>query len=106
MSITQGIVDAVVRKVPDARVRSVRVEIGRLSGVVPDSVRFCFDLVAAGTTLAGATLQIDEPAGRGRCRTCGAECTLDDPIVLCDCGSANVEILTGRELRIRSVEVV
>ena len=50
----------------DAPVRRVRLEIGRLSGVVPDAVRFCFDLVAAGTTLEGAVLEIDEPGGRVR----------------------------------------
>jgi hydrogenase nickel incorporation protein HypA/HybF len=105
MSITQSVVDAIVAKLGGTTVTSVRLEIGRLSGVVPDSVRFCFDVLCGGTSLDGARLTIDEPAGRARCRDCGAEFTLDDFILLCPCTSANVEVLAGRELRITSVEV-
>jgi hydrogenase nickel incorporation protein HypA/HybF len=105
MSITQSVVDAIVAKLGDATVTSVRLEIGRLSGVVPDSVRFCFDVLCAGTSLAGARLEIAEPSGRARCRECGDEFTLDDFILLCPCGSADAEVLAGRELRITSVEV-
>ncbi|MEV0065768.1 MULTISPECIES: hydrogenase maturation nickel metallochaperone HypA [unclassified Amycolatopsis] len=106
MSITQSVVDAIVSRLGSQAVRSVRLEIGRLSGVVPDSVRFCFDVVCEGTSLQGAELEIDEPPGRAACRDCGAEFGIDDPILLCACGSANVEVLAGRQLRIKSVEVV
>jgi Zn finger protein HypA/HybF involved in hydrogenase expression len=46
----------------------VRVEIGKLSGVVPDSIRFCFDLCAQSTALEAAVLEIDEIAGRAHCK--------------------------------------
>ena len=59
----------------------------------------------AGTTLEGAVLEIDEPGGRVACRRCAAEFETDDVIALCPCGSADVDLLRGRELRIRSVEV-
>jgi hydrogenase nickel incorporation protein HypA/HybF len=42
----------------------VRLEIGRLSAVVPDSIRFCFDICAQGTPLEGAELEIVESAGQ------------------------------------------
>ncbi len=105
MSITQSVVDAVVGRLGDAQVKVVRLEIGRLSGVVPDSVRFCFDVLCSGTSLEGARLDIDEPSGRARCRDCGGEFDIDDFILLCPCSSANVEVLAGKQLRIRSVEV-
>jgi hydrogenase nickel incorporation protein HypA/HybF len=105
MSITQSVVDTIVTRLGDARVSCVRLEIGRLSGVVPDSVRFCFDVLCTGTSLAGARLDIAEPSGRAHSRGCGEEFGLDDFIVLCPCGSANAEVLAGRELRITSVEV-
>ena len=44
-------------------------------------------------------------ARRGRCRSCGAEFELADLILLCPCGSADVDVLTGRDLRILSMEV-
>jgi hydrogenase nickel incorporation protein HypA/HybF len=106
LAITEGIVAAVCERLPDTPIRVLWVEIGRLSGVVPDSVRFCFDLVAAGTTLEGARLEIEQPPGRARCRSCADEFDTDDVIALCRCGSADVELLRGAELRIRQVEVV
>ena len=103
LGITQGVVDAVTERTGDAPVAGVRLRVGRLAGVVPDAMRFCFELVTAGTPLEGAELEIEEPEGRGRCRTCGAEFPLPDLVLLCDCGSADVEILAGRELAIASV---
>ncbi|MCU1686748.1 MAG: hypA [Amycolatopsis sp.] len=106
LSITQSIVDAVIEKMDGATVLGVRLEIGKLSGVVPDSVRFCFDVLCTGTTLEGAGLDIDEVPGAGRCRDCAGEFQLEDMIRLCPCGSANVEVLAGDRLRIKSVEVL
>ncbi|KEI45000.1 hydrogenase maturation nickel metallochaperone HypA/HybF [Saccharopolyspora rectivirgula] len=106
LSVTQSIVDAVLHAVPDGEIKGVHLEIGKLSGVVPDAVRFCFEIVAADSRLQGADLEITEPSGRGRCRSCGAEFEIDDFIVLCSCGSADVAVLSGQELRIKAVEVV
>ena len=73
--------------------------------MVPDALEFCFELATAGTPLEGATLEIVEPAGRAHCRSCAVEFEMDDLILLCDCGSADVEVLAGRELSVTSVEV-
>lgn len=103
LGITQSVVDAVTERTGSAPVASVRLRVGRLAGVVPDAMRFCFDLVTAGTPLEGAILEIDQPEGRARCRSCGAEFVPADLILLCDCGSADVEVLAGRELAVASV---
>jgi hydrogenase nickel incorporation protein HypA/HybF len=105
LAITQSVVDAVLEKTGDRAVATVRVTVGRLAGVVPDAMRFCFDLVTAGTTLEGARLEIDQPTGRARCRACGGEFDLTDLILLCPCGSADVDVTNGRQLQISSVEV-
>lgn len=105
LSITQSIVSTVVERMREARICRVRVEVGKLSGIVPDSLQFCFEMASAGTTLEGARLEIIEPPGKGRCRDCGAEFETVEPLPLCDCGSADVELLTGQQLRIREVEV-
>lgn len=105
LAITESVVETITERLPDVAIARVRLEIGRLSGVVPDAVRFCFDLVTAGTALEGAVLEIDEPAGLARCRACGRETATDDPIVICPCGSVDVEVLAGRDLRIREVEM-
>lgn len=105
LAITQSIVDAVTERTDGARVATVRLEIGKLSGVVVDSVRFCFDLVAAGTALDGAALDIAEPAGEAHCRSCAMTFPTSDLILLCACGSADVQLLRGDQLLIKSVEV-
>ena len=51
------------------------------------------------------TLEITEQPGRCRCRTCGQDFSPDGPILLCPCGSADVEVLAGQELKIASVKV-
>ena len=106
LAITESVVASVRERLDDAPIRTVTLEIGQLSGVVADSVRFCFDLCTEGTPLAGARLEVVEVPGQGRCRTCGAESELSDLIVLCACGSADVDVVAGRELRILQVEVV
>ncbi len=105
LALVEGVVDAVTRAVGDRRVRRVRVVVGSLVAVVPDAMRFCFDVCAKATPLEGALLEIVEVPARGRCRSCGAEIELPEPIPLCPCGAADVEILAGNELLIRDVEV-
>lgn len=104
LSITESLVSAVLEQV-DGEVRAVTVVIGRLSGVVPDSLRFCFDVCTRGTRLEGAVLEIIEPIGRACCRTCRLVAEVSDGIPLCACGSADLDILEGRELSVKHVEV-
>jgi hydrogenase nickel incorporation protein HypA/HybF len=105
LSITESVVAAISERLPDARVVLVRLEIGKLAGVVPDSVRFCFEVATEGTGLAGAKLEIVEPAGEAKCRQCGTLAGFDDLLLLCECGSADLEVLSGTQLLIKNVEV-
>ena len=106
LGLTQQIVETVAERAGGARVTKVVVEIGKLSAVLPDAVRFCFDLCCEGTVLAGAMLEIVEPSGRARCRECSTELVLDRPFGRCACGSSDLDWLSGTELRIREMEVV
>jgi hydrogenase nickel incorporation protein HypA/HybF len=105
LAITQSVVDQITQRLGDAKVMRVALQIGRLSGVVSDSVRFCFDVCAQGTPLEGARLEIIETPGRARCRQCEAAFDVDDLVALCRCGSADLELLAGQELKIREVEI-
>ena len=105
LAITQSVVETVTSRTGEAAVAGVRLRVGQLSGVVPDAMRFCFELVTAGTPLEGAVLDIEQPEGRGHCRSCGDEFVLPDLVLLCRCGSADVDLLTGRELAVASVQM-
>jgi hydrogenase nickel incorporation protein HypA/HybF len=105
LSITQSIVDAVCEYAGEATVTCVSLRVGRLSGVVPRAVQFCFELVTEGTRLQGAELLIEEQPGLGHCRSCDSDIPLNDLILLCRCGSADVGVLSGRDLTVQSIEV-
>lgn len=105
MALTQSLVEAVCEHAAGRHVHSVKLEVGALCAVVPDAMTFCFNLATEGTLAAGARLDIDMRPGQARCRSCAAEFELPDLILLCPCGSADVEVLTGRDLKILSMEV-
>src|SRR5712664_2810094 len=105
MAITESVISAVAEKVGDRRVQRVSLAVGRLSGVVAESVYFYYDLCTDGTPLEGSKLEIIDIPGRARCRSCGVEVELEDMIALCTCGSADFEILGGEELTIKEVEL-
>ncbi len=92
----------------DGSVLSVQIRIGALSGVVPDSLRFAWDVACADTRLSGSTLEIEEVPVRIWCESCQREHTLADAdfVFRCPiCAAAIAEVTAGRELDILSVEI-
>ena len=106
LSLTTSIVEACAERAGGARVGRVTVEIGRLTCVAPDALRFCYDLCTEGTSLEGSELEIIEIRGRARCRDCGHELGLDDLLTPCGCGSHDLELLAGEDLRIKEMELI
>jgi hydrogenase nickel incorporation protein HypA/HybF len=105
LSIVESVIEQIAERLGHTPIELVRLEIGELSGVVPDAIRFCFDVAAEGSTVAGARLEIVEVAARCVCRGCDAEFRPADKLLLCQCGCADVAIVAGEELRIASVGV-
>ena len=106
LAITQSVVDMVVERMAGRRIAAVRIRVGELSGVVPDAMLFCYDVVTAGTDLEGSRLEIERTPGSAHCRDCAQDFALPDMIMLCGCGSANVQLTGGRELEVASVEAM
>ena len=106
LGITQSIVEICTEQAAGARVIRVTLEIGKLSAILPDAIRFCFDVCTQGTELEGTQLQIVEVPGRGRCRRCGCEMCMDDFLASCTCGSIDIQCIAGEALRIKEMEVV
>jgi hydrogenase nickel incorporation protein HypA/HybF len=105
LSITRNIVAIVDEAANGARVRRVTLEIGQLSGVMSDAIGFCFELVAQGTALEGAVLDIVEIGGRARCIACNAEFETPTLLTPCPCGSRRLDRVRGEELNIKSMEL-
>ena len=105
LGITQQVVEIVCRRAEGRRVKRVTLEIGKLTALLPDAVRFCFDLCCEGTEAAGAELEIDEIPARARCQACQTEIVKDHPFGMCECGSCDLKWLSGEELRVREIEI-
>lgn len=105
LGITQNIIAIVDERAGEKKVRKVTIEIGKLSAIMPDAIRFCFDMCAQGTAVEGAELEIMEIDGRGLCGTCGSEMLLTLMAGRCECGSTNIKCIAGQELNIKQMEV-
>lgn len=112
MSLAEGvlqIVEEAARGQGEAgfvRVKTVFVEIGHLSSVEPDALRFCFEAVALGTLAEGAQLAVIEVPGEGLCFNCSQTvplAALYDPCPLC--GGYPVQATGGTEMRVKELEV-
>ena len=106
MSITQGIIELCLDHAGGRRVRSLDIEIGELSSVVPEAIEFCFEACSRETLLEGARLNILRIPGMGQCLDCCRETPLTELYGSCiECGSNRVRIVAGEELRVREIEV-
>jgi hydrogenase nickel incorporation protein HypA/HybF len=109
LSVAQGllgIIEQEARPYPGARVTRVLVRIGKLSAVVPDALRFAFEAITPGGIAEGASLEIEEVPLRIRCRQCAEEFIMEDPFMICPrCEGLDVEMVSGRELEITSMEL-
>lgn len=106
LGLTRSVVAIVSEAAKGRRVGRVTLDIGAFAGVMPQAIAFCFDIVAEGTPLAGARLEINEIKGRARCRCCGADFATTSPHQPCACGARDVERLAGEEFKIREMELL
>lgn len=89
-----------------ARVRKVRLEIGPLSGVETEALRFTFDVVTKGTLAQDAALEIIETQARAWCLPCERDVPIAARFDACpQCGSHQLQVTAGDEMRIKDLEV-
>jgi hydrogenase nickel incorporation protein HypA/HybF len=110
MGIAMEIVEIVKSSIPEemkgAKVEKVNLKVGKLSAIVVDSLAFCFNLVVKDSPLEGVELAIEEIPVVALCKECQHQWTVDDPVFTCEkCQSGAIEILSGRELDIASIEI-
>ncbi len=106
LSIAGSVVEIASRQANGRRVTKVRMKVGHLRQVVPSALAFSFELVAEGTPAEGAELEMEEVPATGRCRACAEESRFGGFPLQCDsCGGFDLEILSGEELLVESLEL-
>ena len=106
LSLVQGVVDICEQHSGGRRVLEVTLEIGALSGVVPEALEFCFEAAAKETLLEGAKLIINRVPATGFCNVCGVVSGIETYFDSCPCcGAPGLDLCSGDEMRVKDLEV-
>lgn len=105
LSIAQSITEIACRHAEGRRISKIELKVGRLRQVVPSALAFSFQLVAEGTLAEGAELEMESVPVIALCRPCGVERELHAfPFQCLTCDGFDLEIITGEELEVESIE--
>jgi hydrogenase nickel incorporation protein HypA/HybF len=109
LSITQSILSIALEQakaVQASKITKINLTIGELSGIVDECVQFYFQVLSKDTIAAGASLEFNLPATKLRCLNCQTIFSPDDLLWACpNCKEQKVEIVSGRECHVESIEV-
>ena len=109
LAITESILRIAVQAAEEyqaKRVLEIRIKIGAYSGVVPQYIQEYFDLVSQGTLAERARLCIETIPATVQCHACGRITEVERFRIKCAaCGSTDVELRTGKEYYVDSLEV-
>jgi hydrogenase nickel incorporation protein HypA/HybF len=109
LSIAQSIVEIVEQYVPPENqhsVRNIRLRVGELAGVVPESLEFCYSAIVAESSLQHSKLVIDWFPYTVRCSFCEAISRSTMGIVQCpNCESYQTVVMSGTELNVAEIEL-
>lgn len=109
MSIAEGVVQLLEEQSLTqsyTRVKHVWLEIGPLAAVESEALRFCFDAVTRNTLAEGAALDIIDLPGEAWCLGCASTVPITQRYDSCvNCGSYQLQVTRGDELRIKELEV-
>lgn len=100
------IIEDAAQKQGFKRVKTVWLEIGKLSCVEQEAMRFCFDAVTRDSVADGAKLKIVESLGKGRCTQCDNETQIASLYEACPkCGGYTMQVIAGDAMRVIELEV-
>jgi hydrogenase nickel incorporation protein HypA/HybF len=106
LSLSSAVVNTAVKHADGRQVEVVNLTIGRLRQVVPETLEFYFSFVARDTLCDGAKLNYEIIDARLRCNPCAKEWEIEIPAFRCPtCGGSDVEVASGNEFEVESIEV-
>jgi len=108
LTITQNMLNVVLEQAKEAdakKVGRINLVIGEMTGIVSDSVQFYFDFMKKGTLAEEATLNFTMVPTKVKCRACGKSFELNTDSTCPYCQASDMEVVTGKELFVESIEV-
>jgi hydrogenase nickel incorporation protein HypA/HybF len=109
LSIAEEIISIVRSCLPkenNRNVKTVRIKIGKLSNILPESLLFCFNASIEGTELMGAKLEMKSIPITIYCYCCGKTSEIQDYVFTCpNCRNSDIKVLSGNELQLEEIEL-
>jgi hydrogenase nickel incorporation protein HypA/HybF len=107
LSIAENIVEIVSENLNSSdSVRKIKLRIGEMATVIPDSLEFCFGAITKGTALENAELEIEQTKIVVRCEGCACDSEVENLQFRCKkCGSIDVAVVSGIELQVVEIEL-
>ena len=109
MSIAMNIIDIAckeAKKEGASSISLIELDVGTLSGVMVDSLQFCYDSACKGTLAEGSVLQVNTVSAQAKCKKCDDLFEIESFMALCpECESYEIDIMQGRELKLKAVSV-
>lgn len=109
MSLAEGVIQIIedaAKAQNFSRVKTVWLEIGQLAGVEVEAMKFCFDAVTRDSIAQDATLEIIQTPGQAWCLHCAEVVNVQALYDVCPkCGSHQVQVTGGNEMRVKELVV-
>ncbi|MCF6159389.1 MAG: hydrogenase maturation nickel metallochaperone HypA [wastewater metagenome] len=108
MSIIMSMMEIVKYHMMENRVthlKKLKIRVGKLTAVEPQSLMFCFEVYTHGTSMEGAFLEIEDVPLLSKCKNCKDEFYREEFFSHCPvCNSDFIENISGHELDVVSME--
>jgi hydrogenase nickel incorporation protein HypA/HybF len=108
LSIAQSLLEIALEEAErhDMRqIKLIKLQVGEMAAVVPESLTFCFDMVSRDTIATGAALEIETVPVVARCSGCKFVFEVENQVFLCpQCGEPSLDLISGRDLSLVSIE--
>jgi hydrogenase nickel incorporation protein HypA/HybF len=109
MSLAEGVLQIIEDSAKEqsfSRVKTVFLEIGQLAGVEVEAMKFCFEAVVRDSIAQDAKLEIIETPGQAWCLHCAETVHVQALFDACPkCGSHQVQVTGGNEMRVKELDV-
>jgi hydrogenase nickel incorporation protein HypA/HybF len=85
---------------------NIRISVGKLSGVVVESLKFALDAAGNDGPLANSKIIIEEVPAKMQCLSCDHEFEAEDYYITCpNCNAYKLKALSGKELLVKSLTI-
>jgi hydrogenase nickel incorporation protein HypA/HybF len=106
LALCQGVIAVAREAAGDRDIARVKVRVGQLQRVLPESWEMCWQMASMDTPAQGSSVVLTETPARIRCQACGAEGPPAPPLDCAACGGHAVQLLEGDEIVVEEVELV